>query len=69
MTSHVYLAAALALLGRDDDARSAARDGLALNPCFTIARAESAVPYQGFAYSAAYPVILEGLRNAGLPER
>jgi hypothetical protein len=31
MTSHVYLAAALALLGRDDDARSAARDGLALN--------------------------------------
>jgi TolB-like protein len=68
-TSHFYLAAALALLGRDDNARSAARDGLALNPHFTIARAERVVPYPGFAYSAAYPAILEGLRKAGLPER
>jgi tetratricopeptide (TPR) repeat protein len=68
-TSHFYLAAVLALLGRDDDARSAARDGLALNPQFTIARAESVLPYHGFTYSAAYLTILEALRKAGLPEQ
>ena len=68
-TSHFYLAAALTLLGRDGDARSTARDGLALNPRFTIARAEGVLPYQGFAYSAAYLTILEALRKAGLPER
>ena len=67
--SHFHLAAALALLGRDDEARAAARDGLALSPQFTIARAESALPQRVFAYSAAYPAILEGFRRAGLPER
>jgi Flp pilus assembly protein TadD len=66
----VLLSAALARLGRIDDARSAAKAGLALNPAFTIARAR--------ALWTAYtddPTFLtqieprfEGLRMAGVPE-
>jgi TolB-like protein len=67
--SHFHLAAALALLDLDEDARSAPRDGLALNPQFTVARYEGAWRYQNFDYSAGRQAILEGLRKAGLPER
>jgi hypothetical protein len=35
---HFYLAAALAHLGRRDEARAAVQAGLALLPAFTIAR-------------------------------
>jgi hypothetical protein len=41
------------------------RVGLALNPQFTIARHESADPYQSFPYSAGRQVIVEGLRKVG----
>ena len=67
--SHFHLAAALALLGLDEDARSAARNGLALNPQFTIARYEDAWRFQNFADSSGRQAILEGLRKAGVPER
>jgi tetratricopeptide (TPR) repeat protein len=67
--SHFHLAAALALLGLDEDARSAARDGLALNPQFTVARYEGAWRFQDFADSTGRQAILEGLRKAGVPER
>jgi hypothetical protein len=67
--SHFHLAAALALLGLDEDARSAARNGLALNPQFTVARYEGAWRFQDFADSAGRRAILEGLRKAGVPER
>ena len=39
---HFELAAALVQLGRIDEARSAVKDGLALNPEFTIARIRAA---------------------------
>jgi TolB-like protein/Tfp pilus assembly protein PilF len=67
--AHFNLAAALALLGRDDEAQAAAREGLALSPQFTVARAESALQQRVFAYPATYPASLEGLRRAGVPER
>ena len=40
---HFTLAAALAQLGRLDEARSAVKAGLALNPTFTISRARAAL--------------------------
>ena len=39
---HFLLAAALAQLGRLDEARSAVKAGLALNPTFAISRARAA---------------------------
>ena len=41
---HFYLAAALALLGRLDEARAAVQAGLALDPTFTISRFRTNVP-------------------------
>jgi TolB-like protein len=67
---HFELAAALAQLGRLDRARSAVRAGLALEPNFSVSRArafftaESSDP----KYLARTERILEGLREAGLPE-
>jgi TolB-like protein len=67
---HFELAAALAELGRLDRARSAVRAGLALEPNFSVSRArafftaESSDP----KYLARTERILEGLREAGLPE-
>jgi tetratricopeptide (TPR) repeat protein len=70
---HTYfsLAAALAGLGRLDEAQSAVRAGLALNPLFSISRARTL--WTGMSddptYLAGLEPILEGLRKAGLPER
>jgi tetratricopeptide (TPR) repeat protein len=69
--AHFELATALAQLGRQDEARSAVKAGLALNPAFSISRArafwrrESSDP----KHLAQLERILEGLRNAGLPEQ
>jgi TolB-like protein/class 3 adenylate cyclase len=69
--SHFELAAALAQLGRLDGARSAARAGLVLDPNFSVSRAraffsaESSDP----KYLAQTERILEGLRQAGVPEQ
>ena len=67
---HFELAAALAQLGRIDEARSCAKAGLALNPDFTIARIRAA--RASFSddptYVAEHERIFEGMRKAGLPE-
>jgi TolB-like protein/class 3 adenylate cyclase len=69
--SYVWLAAALAHLGRLDEARSAVTAGLALNPAFTISRARAA--WTGMsdnpAYLASLEPVLEGMRKAGVPEQ
>ena len=70
---HAYflLAAALAQLDRLDEAHSAVKAGLALNPAFSIFRfralwtAHSDDP----TYLAQLEPVLEGLRNAGVPEQ
>ena len=65
-----FLAAALAQLGRLDEARSAAKAGLALNPTYTISRARALWTAMGDdpTYLVGAGRILEGLRKAGVPE-
>jgi TolB-like protein len=69
--AYFNLAAALAQLGRLDEARSAARAGLALNPAYNVARrlafwtALSDDP----TYLAQLEPILDGMRKAGVPEQ
>jgi TolB-like protein/class 3 adenylate cyclase len=68
--SFFHLAAALAQLGRLDEARSATRAGLALNPAYTISRRRASWTAQSDdpTYLAQLEPILEGLRKAGVPE-
>jgi TolB-like protein/class 3 adenylate cyclase len=65
------LAAALAQLGRLDEARSAVKGGLALNPAFAIsrARAQWTAMSDNPTYLAQLEPVLEGLRKAGVPEQ
>jgi tetratricopeptide (TPR) repeat protein len=67
--AHLLLAAALGLCGALDEARTAARTGLALNPGFTIRRF-SLTAQQGDnpAYLAGFERACEGFRLAGVPE-
>jgi tetratricopeptide (TPR) repeat protein len=70
--AYFNLAAALAQLGRLDEAHSAAKAGLALNPAFTLSRAHSA--WTAMSDDPTYRAQLErrllgGLRKAGLPEQ
>ncbi|MGB7974131.1 MAG: adenylate/guanylate cyclase domain-containing protein [Roseiarcus sp.] len=64
------LGAALAQLGRVDEARSAVEAGLALNPTFVLSRARGAwiARSDNPTYLAQLEPILEGLRKAGVPE-
>ena len=64
----VFLAAALARLGRPDEARDAARAGLELNPGFTIARFRSLTFSDNPVYLAQRERMYEGMRMAGMPE-
>jgi tetratricopeptide (TPR) repeat protein len=68
--SYFILAAALAQLGRLDEARSGVKAGVALNPSFTLSRARAlwAGVSDDPTYLAQIETTLEGLRKAGLPE-
>ena len=66
--AHFFLAAALGLLGRLDEARAAAQAGLALDPSFTIRRFRGAALSDNPIYLAQRDRVLEGLRKAGVPE-
>ena len=63
-------AAALAQLGRTEEARFAVKAGLALDPAFTVSRARAAWTARSDdpTYLAQLEPILDGLRKAGLPE-
>ncbi len=67
--AHFHLASALARLGRLDEARSAVKAGLALNPSFTVSRAR--INWTAMSDDPTHPQqlgpIFEGLRMAGLP--
>ena len=69
--AYFLLAAALAQLGRLDEARSAFKAGLGLNPTYTISRARAAWTAMSGepTYLAQTERILEGMRKAGVPER
>jgi len=68
--AYFNLAAALAQLGRLDEARSAVKAGLALNPAFAVsrARADWTAVSDDPTFRAGLEPILEGLRKAGVPE-
>ena len=68
--AYLNLAAALAQLGRLDEARSAVRAGLTLNPTYTISRRRASWTSQSDdpTYLAQLDPIFEGLGKAGVPE-
>ena len=69
--TYFWLAAGLAQFGQLDEAHSAVRGGLALNPTFAISRART--PWTAMSddptYLAQLERVLEGLRRAGVPEQ
>jgi TolB-like protein len=67
--AHFHLAAALALLGRVDEARAVVSDGLALDPYFTCHRFLAAPLSDNPIFLAAEKRISEGMRLAGVPDR
>jgi tetratricopeptide (TPR) repeat protein len=69
--AYLNLAAALAQLGRLDEARSAVRAGLALSPTYTISRRRASWTAQSDdpTYLAQLEPIFEGMRKAGVPEQ
>jgi TolB-like protein/class 3 adenylate cyclase len=70
--AHLYfvLGGALAQLGRLDEARSAVKAGLALNPAFSISRARAnwTAMNDDPTYLAQGDRFYEGMRKAGIPE-
>ncbi|MGH6796928.1 MAG: tetratricopeptide repeat protein, partial [Roseiarcus sp.] len=66
--AHFGLAAALAHLGRTEEARSAARAGLALDPNFTMSRYRANAVSDNPTFQAQRERFAEGLHKAGVPE-
>ena len=69
--TYFTLAVALAQLGRSEEAHSAVKVGLALNPAFTVSRARATyTPVSDDpTYRAQTDAVLEGMRKAGVPEQ
>ncbi len=61
----IFKAAAVGHLGRTDEAREAVAKLLALTPGATVSQCRSSFPFRD---PARHEIILEGLRQAGLPE-
>ena len=66
--SHFLLAAALTLLGSLDEARAAAKAGLALDPSFTIHRFRDGASSGNPTFLAKRERVYQGMRMAGVPE-
>jgi tetratricopeptide (TPR) repeat protein len=66
--ARLYLAAALAQVGELDEARAAAKAGLALNPSFSVRRFRTNSPSNHPVYLSGRERVCEGLRMAGVPE-
>jgi tetratricopeptide (TPR) repeat protein len=69
--AYFFVAAALAQLGRLDEARSAVKAGLALNPTYTIFRARAGWTTMSDhpTYRAQLDPIFGGMRKADVPEQ
>ncbi len=67
-STQFYLAAALAHLGRLDEARAATQAGLALDPTFTVSRFRVGASSDNPTYLAQRERIYDGMRKAGVPE-
>jgi TolB-like protein/tetratricopeptide (TPR) repeat protein len=66
--TNFLLAAALAHLGRLDEARAAVQAGLALNPEFNMRRYRAGAASDNPTFLAQRERVVEGLRKAGVPE-
>ena len=66
--AHFFLAAALALTGKADDARSMAQAGLVLDPTYTVRRYRAGAATDNPTYLSQRERIYEGMRQAGVPE-
>jgi TolB-like protein/Tfp pilus assembly protein PilF len=66
--THFSLAAALAHLGRMDEACAAAKAGLKLEPSFTISRFRGGARSENPVYLGGRERIYQGMRWAGIPE-
>ncbi len=66
--THLSLAAALAHLGRIDEARAAAKAGMELEPSFTITRFRDGARSKDPVYLIGRKRIYEGMRRASVPE-
>jgi Flp pilus assembly protein TadD len=67
--AHFLLSAALAQLGRLEEARSAVKAGLALDPKFTISRVRAAWTASDNPTYLTGLAYLDGMRKAGVPEQ
>jgi len=66
--AHLWLAVALSRLGALEEAKTAARAALALEPNFTIRRLRVNLPSDNPTFLAGRERMYEGLRLAGIPE-
>jgi tetratricopeptide (TPR) repeat protein len=68
---YFHLAAALAHLGRLDEARSAVKAGLVLDPAFSISRVRAAriARADDPTYLTQLEPLFDGMRRAGVPEQ
>jgi Tfp pilus assembly protein PilF len=66
--THFALAAALALLGSLDQARTAAKAGLALDPNFTVRRFRDGAVSNNPTFLAKRERVYKGMRMAGVPD-
>ena len=64
-SSHVILAVAYSLAGRQEEARMAAKEVLRLNPKFSVALFKKSIPYKNPADTDR---VVEAMLNVGLPE-
>jgi len=68
IVARLYLSAALAHLGRIEEARSAAKAGLALDPAYTIRTWRTRIAGGHRVFVAQMEHIIDGIRMAGVPE-
>ena len=66
--NHFHNAAALALLGRRSEAESEAQAGLTIAPDFTLAGFRAAAESDNPVYLGQRDRVIEGMRQAGVPE-
>jgi len=66
--TNFLLAAALAHLGRRDEAEAAVRAGLTLNPDFTMRRYRAGAASDNPTFLAQRERVVDGMRKAGVPE-
>ena len=65
---HFFLASALQLVNRHEDAQAAAKAGLLLDPSFTVARFRASAATDNPTYLARRERVYDGMLRAGLPE-